>query len=113
LTTQRRARPAATEAPARSLKRRRRLSTAFARPRSALETGLAAVLSEVLDCAPIGRNDDFFELGGNSLLGMRVTEIIRERLGVQIPPRRFYEGPNVTDLAVVVRELKQPDQIRA
>jgi acyl carrier protein len=87
-------------------KQRGQLSTAYDRPQSDLEARVAAVLSEVLGVEPIGRTDDFFELGGNSLLGMRVTEQIAEACGVQIPPRRFYEGPNVADLAAAIRELQ-------
>jgi phthiocerol/phenolphthiocerol synthesis type-I polyketide synthase E len=53
----------------------------------------------------VGRRDDFFELGGNSLLGMWLTERIVATFDVHVPARRFYEAPTIADLAVAIEEL--------
>jgi hypothetical protein len=70
----------------------------------ATEARLAALWEELFGRA-VGRTDDFFELGGNSLLGMWLTERIVATFDVQVPARRFYEAPTIADLALAIEEL--------
>src|SRR5262249_36851894 len=54
-------------------------------PRTDLEHRLIAIWEELTECRPIGIEDDFFELGGNSLLGARLIAEIHKILGRNLP----------------------------
>ena len=71
-----------------------------------IEDALAAIYSEVLSVGPVSRYDDFFLLGGNSLIATQLTERVESRMGVRIPPRSFYENPTVAGLTLVVASLR-------
>ncbi|MGZ8444849.1 MAG: HAD-IIIC family phosphatase [Candidatus Binatia bacterium] len=62
----------------------------FMPPRSPLEYRLAHMWSELLGLERIGVDDNFFDLGGHSLLGMQVLSRIRKDLGVELPVRLFF-----------------------
>jgi aryl carrier-like protein len=68
-------------------------------PRSELEERLAALWEEVLDVRPVGVHDNFFDLGGHSLLLMRVHERIRDALGMQVSIVDLFARPTIGDLA--------------
>jgi thioester reductase-like protein len=76
-------------------------------PRTALEARLAALFAEVLGVAAVGRNANFFDLGGHSVAAIRLLGRLKDALGVDLPPRRFFEAQSVADLATVVEELLQ------
>ena len=62
----------------------------FVPPRSPLELRLARTWSELLGLERIGVHDNFFDLGGHSLLGMQVLSRIRQDLSVELPVRLFF-----------------------
>jgi non-ribosomal peptide synthase protein (TIGR01720 family) len=67
-------------------------------PRTETEARLAAIWRDVLKLDDIGVDDDFFEIGGDSLLSIRV--IARAgREGIRIAPERFFERPTIAHLA--------------
>ncbi len=68
----------------------RRDAVPFVPPRGPLENRLAHIWSELLGLERIGVNDNFFDLGGHSLLGMQVLSRIRKDLGVELSPRLFF-----------------------
>jgi acyl carrier protein len=57
----------------------------------------------------VGVRDNFFELGGHSLLMTRVIARVREAFQVELPMRRFFESPVVSDLAAAIEELVVED----
>jgi amino acid adenylation domain-containing protein/FkbM family methyltransferase len=77
----------------------------FVRPRTETEKSLAAIWSELLQVENIGVNDDFFNLGGKSLLAIRMVARIRDALGVNVPLRNLFERPTVAGLAEIVDGL--------
>jgi amino acid adenylation domain-containing protein/FkbM family methyltransferase len=75
------------------------LTVAFVAPRTDLERRLAAIWSEVLGTDEVGVHDNFFDLGGHSLLGTRLMARIESRLGIALPLRALFEAPTVAALA--------------
>src|SRR6185436_5754282 len=80
------------------------LAVAFVAPRTGLERTLAAAWGEVLGTDEVGVHDNFFALGGHSLLGARLMARIESRLGVALPLRALFEAPTVADLAGKVEQ---------
>jgi len=76
------------------------LDTAMVAPRSTVETALAQLWAEVLGLDEVGVDDDFFELGGDSLLAMQTLSRLLDRLGIELPVRTFFEAPTIAELAV-------------
>ncbi|MFL5542186.1 MAG: amino acid adenylation domain-containing protein [Longimicrobiaceae bacterium] len=71
-------------------------------PRTPTEATLAAVWAEVLRVERVYADDDFYALGGQSLLAAQVAARVRDRLGVELPLRRVFEAPVLADLAAAV-----------
>ncbi|NGY62591.1 amino acid adenylation domain-containing protein [Lentzea sp. NEAU-D13] len=71
-------------------------------PLAGTETVIADVWREVLDVEVIGRDDDFFALGGHSLAASRVVARLRDRCGVTLPMRTLFEATTPAELAAVV-----------
>lgn len=61
-------------------------------PATEAEVLLAGIWSEVLGVAPVSANDNFFDLGGNSLLAVRVVHRLREERGVKVNPLVLFTG---------------------
>ncbi|MCR0999547.1 non-ribosomal peptide synthetase [Serratia rubidaea] len=70
----------------------------------AAQEQVAAVWRELLALNAIGADDNFFDIGGHSLLAARLAEAIGQRLGVKTYVRDIYEFPTV---AALTRELAQ------
>ncbi|HYG63669.1 MAG TPA: amino acid adenylation domain-containing protein, partial [Thermoanaerobaculia bacterium] len=68
-------------------------------PRDAAEGEVAAIWREVLGRERVGIHDNFFDLGGHSLLLARVHVLLRERLGREVPMVDLFRYPTVASLA--------------
>ncbi|HEY6802288.1 MAG TPA: amino acid adenylation domain-containing protein [Pyrinomonadaceae bacterium] len=66
---------------------------------------LADIWAEVLGLERIGRDDDFFDLGGHSLLVTKVIYRIQETLGLMLPLRKVFEEPTVAAAARTIEHL--------
>ncbi|GAB3488159.1 non-ribosomal peptide synthase/polyketide synthase [Amycolatopsis cihanbeyliensis] len=81
-------------------------SAEYAAPRGAVEELLAGIWAEVLDVPGVGAHDDFFALGGHSLIATQVISRVRQDLRVEVPLRRLFAAPTVAAFARVVDELR-------
>jgi amino acid adenylation domain-containing protein len=72
------------------------------RARSPVEAQLQAILEELLGRESIGLDDDFFSLGGTSLLGMRYIKRINEVYGIWFGATDLMRAPTVASMAQVV-----------
>ncbi|TMQ04240.1 MAG: hypothetical protein E6J90_51885 [Deltaproteobacteria bacterium] len=75
-------------------------------PRSPLEREIAALWSELLGCPPPGARDDFFALGGNSLLASQMVTRLRSALAVPVTLRAVFDHARLTDFAEHVAQLQ-------
>lgn len=73
-------------------------------PRGRVEEVLAGQWSEVLGVESVGVEEDFFELGGNSLLVTRLIARIRDVFRCEIPIRSVFERPTIAELSPEVVE---------
>jgi hypothetical protein len=83
-------------------KGRPELSNPYVAPRTALEEQLVGIWEEVLPIAPVGVDDDFFELGGDSLSASRVIAGILRRLGIGLSPRKMFDCPSISTMAIAI-----------
>ncbi|TCJ94268.1 amino acid adenylation domain-containing protein [Nocardia alba] len=73
-------------------------------PATEHEIAVAAAFTEVLGAHEPGLDDDFFALGGNSLLATRVVHQLREHTGAELTVAAFFADPTVAGLAAVISE---------
>ena len=73
-------------------------------PRDDLERRLVAIWEQILDVEPIGIRDDFFALGGYSLLGLRMLSTIETELGENLPLATLSHSVTVEQLAILLRQ---------
>ncbi|MGV8940242.1 MAG: amino acid adenylation domain-containing protein [Lysobacter sp.] len=79
------------------------LACAYEPPAGEAERRICRAFSELLDIDQIGRHDNFFELGGNSLLGLRLLEMVRpSRSGSCIPATTLFQSPTPAALAKAI-----------
>jgi hypothetical protein len=84
--------PAATRTP-------RNLRAEYAAPRTKLEAFLTELWGRILAVEPVGIHDDFFKLGGHSLVAAEVALEIAMTLDVDVPARTLYLTPTIAELA--------------
>ncbi|MBZ5490381.1 MAG: non-ribosomal peptide synthase/polyketide synthase [Acidobacteriia bacterium] len=79
-------------------------------PTNTTETLLVRIWTEVLGVSPIGINDDFFELGGDSLIGLKLTARSRD-LGIQIAVAQLFRNRTIRELAAAVDQVALAEKI--
>ncbi|MFZ2175480.1 MAG: amino acid adenylation domain-containing protein, partial [Rhodococcus sp. (in: high G+C Gram-positive bacteria)] len=78
----------------------------FRAPVGSVEEAVAAVFATVLEIGRVGVDDDFFELGGNSLSATRVVARVNSLLGSSIGVRDMFEAPTVGSLSLRIADAK-------
>jgi len=74
----------------------------YVAPATETEQELASLWSELLGVERIGTADDFFALGGHSLLGTRLVAELRERRGCELSLVDLFERPTIAGLAALI-----------
>jgi amino acid adenylation domain-containing protein/thioester reductase-like protein len=92
------------------------LRAQYMAPRTQLEKELVEVCAQVLglEAGQVGVNDDFFDLGGHSLLGTRLVFLLREKYALettQLPLRVLFEQPTVANLATVIEKARRGETV--
>src|SRR4029077_2715038 len=81
-------------------------SEAFVAPWTPAEELLAEIWSEVLGVDRVGSGDDFFALGGQTLLATQVVSRVRTVFGVELPVRAVFEAPALAEQAIRIEHLR-------
>ncbi|GJE19301.1 Linear gramicidin synthase subunit B [Methylobacterium marchantiae] len=71
-------------------------------PEGTMEAVLSDIWRQVLDVETIGRDDDFFVLGGHSLTAAQLAMRVKQRLGVTVAIRALFEAPTLRAYALAV-----------
>ena len=77
----------------------------FIAPRTAIEKRLAMILSSVLNLNEVSVNDNFFLLGGHSLLGTQLLARVRSTFGIDLTLRALFESPTIAELSREIENL--------
>jgi acyl carrier protein len=81
------------------------LNEAFTAPRTPIETRLAVIVCSLLELERVSVNDNFFLLGGHSLLGTQLIGQVRGTFGVELALRTLFDSPTIEQLALEIERL--------
>ncbi|HYW69601.1 MAG TPA: non-ribosomal peptide synthetase [Pyrinomonadaceae bacterium] len=86
--------------------RNRLADDSFVAPRTPTEQRVAEILCALFKVKEVGVNDNFFLLGGHSLLGAQLLTKIRNAFGIELPLRAIFDAPTIAALAATIeREI--------
>jgi amino acid adenylation domain-containing protein len=83
----------------------------YTAPRTPIETTLATVWAEVLGLDKVGIHDDFFALGGHSLLSIKLFGAIKQHFAVNFPLTTIFTAPTVAAIAAIIADGQQDQPI--
>jgi len=81
------------------------LGTRYVAPRNAVEAELVRIWSEVLRLELVGVQDNFFEIGGDSILSIQIVARAR-RIGLKLKPQHLFRYPTIAELATLSSEVE-------
>ncbi|CAI8969681.1 non-ribosomal peptide synthase/polyketide synthase [Pseudomonas chlororaphis] len=79
---------------------------AYQAPQTRLQRQLAAIWEDVLQSAPVGLGEHFFERGGHSLMATQVISRVRHELHLEVPLRTLFEQPTLGAFAAACAEVQ-------
>jgi amino acid adenylation domain-containing protein len=77
----------------------------FETPQSQIERSLAVFLTSLLGVARVGKDDNFFDLGGHSLMGAQLIAKISNTFGVELSLRSLFDHPTVGEVSAEIERL--------
>ncbi len=81
----------------------------FVAPRNKTEAQLAQIWCDILQIEQVGIHNNFFEMGGHSLLAIQIISRIRDAYDIDISPRHIFDAPTIADLALYILEQEAQD----
>ncbi|HMC98319.1 MAG TPA: amino acid adenylation domain-containing protein, partial [Flavobacteriales bacterium] len=84
--------------------RQRAMRAQHVAPRDPMERTIAEIWGQFLGTDRIGANDNFFDLGGHSLIGIQLLARIEERFQQALPLKSLFEAPTISEFAKLLRE---------
>ena len=86
-------------------------SQAYVPPRDRYEAEVVRIWQDVLKRHPIGVQDNFFEIGGNSLTALVLMNELSAHFGRELPVSMLFQSPTVTELCVAMRDMASVSDI--
>jgi acyl carrier protein len=78
------------------------VDAAVDRPRTETEQVVAGIWADVLGLAEVGMQDNFFALGGHSLMVIKLLSDVRDTFGIDYPLTAFFETPTAAAMAEAI-----------
>ncbi|CCQ65303.1 COG1020: Non-ribosomal peptide synthetase modules and related proteins [Crocosphaera watsonii WH 0402] len=85
-------------------------SIEFVAPQTEIQEQLATIWKQYLEIEKVGIYDNFFDLGGNSLLVTQVISKVRQTFQVELPLQKLFETPTIAELELLIQENKTIEQ---
>jgi len=85
----------------------------YTAPVSLLEEQICRLWSALLEIDPIGTSDNFFDLGGNSILATRFISQMKTEHGLELSVIRIYQYPTVSALAAAIGQEETRDAVKS
>jgi oxalate---CoA ligase len=82
-------------------------------PQTPMEVALAGLWREVLHIDKVGQQDNFIELGGDSILAAQVIARVHQQLGRDLPMLTFFQSPTLSTMAKALEQTAPPDAVAA
>ncbi|NJR75440.1 MAG: SDR family NAD(P)-dependent oxidoreductase [Scytonema sp. CRU_2_7] len=77
----------------------------YVAPRNEVEVTIAKVWQQILGINKVGIHDSFFDLGGDSLIGIQLISQIHKKFEVELSIRYIFEAPTIAELALIVEAI--------
>ena len=77
------------------------MQTSYVAPRSELERRLAEIWQRAIGMEQVGIHDNFFEIGGDSVLGIQSIAMARE-VGIELTPAQLFQHQTIAELAAII-----------
>ena len=82
------------------------IDDSFVQLKDGLQTQIAGIWESLLGVSPIGAEDSFFDLGGHSLVAVRMFAALKRTFGVEFPISTLFEAPTVARIAAMIAAEK-------
>jgi amino acid adenylation domain-containing protein len=92
--------------------KRPELDVPFTAPSSPLENNICSLWSSLLNIEPIGTKDNFFDLGGNSLLALQFVAYLKAEYGIDVSVIKVYQHPTVAGLSASIEGKDTGKQLK-
>ncbi len=90
---------------------RPQLSTPWRAPQTSVERELAALWSDALDIDPVGVDDNFFDLGGDSISAVRLVSAIQRTMNRPVGLAAIFDAPTIARLAQLLQTFDTPEAV--
>ena len=87
------------------------LESGYEEPGTETEKKLAEIWAQVLGVERVGVHDNFFDLGGHSMLATQIISRTRKILQIELPLRRFFEAPTIAEQASAISEIETGNRL--
>ncbi|MEO0968281.1 MAG: amino acid adenylation domain-containing protein [Cyanobacteria bacterium J06639_18] len=86
---------------------RNTLDRNYLAPRDSLEMQLVQIWECILNVRPVGIRDNFFKLGGHSLIAVRLMAQIQQQLDKNLPLATLFQNPTIEQIADIIRQKSE------